>query len=88
MTAPSLVIALLLPRTGLTQQPSTVTPPPSLVAEGIPAITKPLVDEVRRYAEYRYADLADWHPLRREMLIVTRFANAPQIHRVKRPAIR
>jgi dipeptidyl aminopeptidase/acylaminoacyl peptidase len=57
----------------------------NLVAEGIPAITTSLIEDVRRYTEYRSADLADWHPLRREMLIVTRFATAPQIHQVKRP---
>jgi dipeptidyl aminopeptidase/acylaminoacyl peptidase len=43
------------------------------------------VEEVRRYTEYRSADLADWHPLRRELLIVTRFGDVPQIHRVRRP---
>ena len=79
---------LLLPFLGHpihAQQSSTITPPASLAADGIPAITRSLVEDVRRYTEYRSAGLADWHPLRREMLIVTRFANAPQIHRVERP---
>ena len=79
------VLAFGLPPTLAAQQPSTVAPPASLVAEGIPPISASLVEEVRRYTEYRSADLADWHPLRREMLIVTRFADAPQIHRVERP---
>jgi dipeptidyl aminopeptidase/acylaminoacyl peptidase len=69
----------------LAQQPDVVTPPPSLVAESLPPVTHSLVEEIRPYTEYRSADLADWHPLRREMLIVTRFGNTPQIHRVERP---
>ena len=80
----AIVLACGLPQTVRAQQPATVTPPASLVAEGIPAIPTSLVEEVRRYTEYRWADLADWHPLRQEMLIVTRFAGVPQIHRVKR----
>ncbi len=59
--------------------------PENLVADGIPPVPASLAEEVRRYTEYRAAGLADWHPTRREMLIVTRFANTPQIHQVKLP---
>jgi hypothetical protein len=79
------VFALCLPTVGIPQQPATITPPANLVAEGIPAIPASLVEQVRRYTEYRWADLADWHPLRREMLILTRFAAVAQVHRVKQP---
>jgi dipeptidyl aminopeptidase/acylaminoacyl peptidase len=59
--------------------------PENLVAEGITAIPESLAQTVSRYTQYRSAALADWHPSRREMLIVTRFANTTQIHRVKGP---
>ena len=51
----------------------------------MPPIRGALVDQVRPYTEYRSAGLADWHPSRREMLIATRFASTPQIHRVRMP---
>jgi dipeptidyl aminopeptidase/acylaminoacyl peptidase len=61
------------------------TLPPALVADGLPPIPAKIVEEVRRYTEYRSASFADWHPVRREMLISTRFGNATQIHRVRAP---
>ena len=67
------------------QAPQTITPTENLVAEGIPPIPASLAREVARYTESRSALLTDWHPQRREMLISTRFANAPQIHLVKTP---
>jgi dipeptidyl aminopeptidase/acylaminoacyl peptidase len=65
--------------------PDTLVPPENLVPDGMPPIPGGLVDQVRPYTEYRSAGLADWHPTRREMLIATRFANTPQIHRVSMP---
>ena len=34
---------------------------------------------------YRGANFADWNPVRREMLISTRFGDVPQLHLVKMP---
>ena len=67
------------------QGPAVVTPNDNLVAEGIPAISRARVADVRRYTETRAAFLADWHPTRREMLIATRFGNTYQVHRVREP---
>ncbi|MGH7515707.1 MAG: S9 family peptidase [Gemmatimonadales bacterium] len=67
------------------QQADTIPLPETLVAVGLPPIPKGLVEQVRPYTEYRSAGLADWHPARREMLIATRFASTPQIHRVRIP---
>lgn len=67
------------------QQPQTIVPGNSLVAEGIPAIPASLAQEVDRYTEFRSAALVDWHPTKREMLIRTRFANTPQIHLLEFP---
>jgi len=68
-----------------TPQQPVVAPNDNLVAEGIPPIPATLVDEVRRYTESRGAGLAGWHPLRREMLVSTRFANTNQLHLVRTP---
>lgn len=74
-------VAVLVP----TAQVRPIAPPETLVAQGIPPITASLADDVRRYTESRSAQLADWHPTRREILIATRFGNTPQIHHVKVP---
>jgi dipeptidyl aminopeptidase/acylaminoacyl peptidase len=57
----------------------------NLVIEGIPPIPVFLTREVDRYTHTRAAELLSWHPVRREMLIATFFANVPQIHQVKAP---
>ena len=57
----------------------------NLVIDGVPPIPASLADDVRRYTESRAASFADWHPVNREILISTRFASTPQIHRVKSP---
>ena len=67
------------------QAADTLVPPENLVPDGMPPIPRSLVDQVRPYTEYRSAGLADWHPSRREMLIATRFASTPQIHRLSLP---
>ena len=66
-------------------QDRPLAPPENLVAEGLPQIPASLAEQVRRYTESRTAQLADWHPQRRELLIATRFGNTPQIHLVKTP---
>jgi dipeptidyl aminopeptidase/acylaminoacyl peptidase len=63
----------------------TIAPGENLVVEGIPAIPAKLADEVGRYTEFRSAGFSSWHPLRREMLITTRFGDTNQIHLVKMP---
>ncbi|HRI54061.1 MAG TPA: prolyl oligopeptidase family serine peptidase [Pseudomonadota bacterium] len=65
---------------------SKVVPPgENLVVEGVPPISRELADRVSRYTEFRGAGFSDWHPLRRELLMVTRFADVPQIHRLLMP---
>lgn len=59
--------------------------PDNLVAEGIPTIPEQLNEDVGRYLEFRGAGFESWHPKRREMLIVTRFADTAQLHYVKMP---
>jgi dipeptidyl aminopeptidase/acylaminoacyl peptidase len=63
----------------------SIRPPASLVAEGVPGIPRDLADRAGRYTQYRQANLLDWHPLRREALISTRFGDVPQLHLVRAP---
>jgi dipeptidyl aminopeptidase/acylaminoacyl peptidase len=64
---------------------ATVAPPDSVIADGIPAIPDTVAEKANRYSEFRSASLQSWNPVRREMLIGTRFAEAPQVHLVKAP---
>ncbi|HEV3137084.1 MAG TPA: hypothetical protein VGZ26_04255, partial [Pirellulales bacterium] len=77
---------LLLSTAWLFGQGADVFPPAeSLVVEGVPAIEAALAENASRYSEFRSADLLDWHPTRREILIGTRFADSNQVHRVENP---
>ena len=62
-----------------------LTPGPNLTVEGVPPIPSALAESLRRYTESRAALFADWHPVRREMLIRTRFADTAQVHSVAFP---
>lgn len=57
--------------------------PDNLVVEGVPPITAELKADVGRYLEFRAATFQGWHPVRRELLVSTRFADSPQLHLVK-----
>jgi dipeptidyl aminopeptidase/acylaminoacyl peptidase len=81
----TLFAVVLLPTHLVIAQISTVTPNENLVVQGIPPIPTNLVTTIERYTNFRAASLASWHPVRREMLISTRFADTPQIHLVKSP---
>jgi len=66
-------------------QNDTVAPNENLVVEGIPSIPASLATTVERYNNFRWAHLYDWNPVRREILITTRFADTNQLHSVKMP---
>jgi len=62
-----------------------VVPNENLVLDGLPAIPKSLAARVAPYTESRSAAFEAWHPVRREMLIGTRFADVAEVHRVTFP---
>lgn len=62
-----------------------IAAPESLVVDGIPRLPVSLAEAAGRYGENRSAFPADWHPVRKEMLIGTRFGNTFQAHLVKMP---
>jgi dipeptidyl aminopeptidase/acylaminoacyl peptidase len=59
--------------------------PENLVADGIPELSPVLKKDVGRYLEFRAATFQGWHPVKREVLISTRFADAAQLHLVSMP---
>jgi dipeptidyl aminopeptidase/acylaminoacyl peptidase len=83
----ALALGLIAAWSALAQdkQDTYVAPPESLVIEGVPKIPEALAETAGRYASFRSASLADWHPTRHEMLISTRFAETPQLHLVSMP---
>jgi dipeptidyl aminopeptidase/acylaminoacyl peptidase len=62
-----------------------VKPGDNLVCDGLPEIPAGIAEAVGRYTEFRSAGFASWHPVRREMLISTRFGDTPQVHEVRFP---
>ena len=66
-------------------QSDEIAPNENLVAEGIPKIPASLAETVDRYSNFRGASLESWDPVKREMLISTRFADTNQVHLVKMP---
>jgi dipeptidyl aminopeptidase/acylaminoacyl peptidase len=62
-----------------------IVPNENLVVEGIPKIPSSIAETVRPYTESRAASLSSWHPVRREMLVATRFGDTNQVHAVKMP---
>jgi dipeptidyl aminopeptidase/acylaminoacyl peptidase len=81
----SLVLAGLLSAVSLLAQAGEIAPNENLVAEGIPKIPAAIAEAVRPYTEVRSATFTSWHPVRREMLVLTRFGDTPQVHLVRAP---
>ena len=69
----------------LAAQDAVVSPPESLVVQGVPKIPFALAETAGRYGSYRNASIADWDPSQRRLLIATRFAETPQLHIVSNP---
>ena len=66
-------------------QTADLAPPQSMVLENVPEIPLAIRDALDPYLEYRSAAFTSWHPVRREMLIATRFASTSQAHLVRAP---
>jgi dipeptidyl aminopeptidase/acylaminoacyl peptidase len=81
----SVLAAALLCAAAAGAQTGEIVPNENLVAEGIPKIPAVIAEEVRPYTEVRTAAFSSWHPTRREMLVVTRFGDTPQVHLVRVP---
>src|SRR2546427_2329402 len=80
-----LVLAGVLPIVQALAQSGVVSPSDNLVIDGLPPVPAAIAAAARPYSEFRAAGFWDWHPTRREMIIGTRFGDAPQLHRVRSP---
>jgi dipeptidyl aminopeptidase/acylaminoacyl peptidase len=76
---------LLLFSSILKTQEAAISPPDTLVVDGVPPIPVSLAQTAARYTAYRGANIVDWHPTQLNMLISTRFAETPQLHLVAHP---
>jgi dipeptidyl aminopeptidase/acylaminoacyl peptidase len=81
------VLFLAAPLLGasLYAQSGDIAPNENLLADGIPPIPSSVAEAVGRYADFRAASFQAWNPAKREMLVLTRFGDTNQIHRVKMP---
>jgi dipeptidyl aminopeptidase/acylaminoacyl peptidase len=66
-------------------QSEYLKPGDNLVIENIQPIPISIAEKTARYGESRSAALYSWNPVRREVLIGTRFADTSQVHLVKMP---
>ena len=78
----SIVIASLLAAAAVAGRAQV---PENLVADGVPVPSAELKADAGRYLEFRAAAFNSWHPVKRELLIATRFADAVQLHEVRIP---
>ncbi|HEY6139164.1 MAG TPA: prolyl oligopeptidase family serine peptidase [Thermoanaerobaculia bacterium] len=78
-------LPLLLLLTATALHAADLPAPESLVIQGAPPVPAELAAAVGRYTNARAADFDAWSPVRREILITTRFGNAAQLHRVAFP---
>jgi dipeptidyl aminopeptidase/acylaminoacyl peptidase len=91
MPHPRLLIALLatvaapaFAQTAPAKEP-TVPIPAAITAERVPALPLSLAERARPYLESRGLSFMGWDPKHRAVLIGTRFANVPQLHKVAMP---
>jgi len=75
----------LMAQAGPPAAPPVIKPGDNLKAENVPPIPVAIAEKANQYGEFRAAQIEDWDPVKREMLIGTRFADVPQIHLVKMP---
>jgi dipeptidyl aminopeptidase/acylaminoacyl peptidase len=78
-------VLLFTPALSSAQVSDVIAPNDQLIAQGIPPVPRSIADAVGRYTEFRAASFEDWHPAERTMLIITRFADVPQVHVVAAP---
>src|SRR5271169_3875920 len=66
-------------------QDAVIKPNDALILENIPAVPASIAERAARYTDFRTATMLGWHPRRRELIIITRFADTNQVHSVAMP---
>lgn len=82
---PLILAACLATAVSVRAQEATIAAPENIVLDGVPKIPAALAETAGRYSENRSAFVTDWHPIRREMIVGTRFGNTYQAHLVQMP---
>src|SRR6185295_1514625 len=59
--------------------------PAAIAAQSVPAVPPELAERLRQYQNTRSAAFRGWSPDGKGILIATRFADTPQLHRVYEP---
>ena len=67
------------------QKQNLFLPNENLVTENIAPIPSELAGQVKKYSEARGAALAEIHPAKNEIIIITRFGSTLQLHLVSQP---
>ena len=82
----AMLAAAAMPAGAQNASPAVIQPNANLTAEGIPAVPAALAQKTARYNDFRSRSLLEWHPTRREMLIVTRTKGVGvQLHLLRTP---
>jgi dipeptidyl aminopeptidase/acylaminoacyl peptidase len=80
-----LIASMMAAQSGPANQLAVIKPGDNLVVENVPSVPAAIAEKANQYGEFRSAGLQDWDPVKRQMLIGTRFADVPEIHLVKMP---
>jgi dipeptidyl aminopeptidase/acylaminoacyl peptidase len=81
----SLCLAPLAGVHGAPPEQALLQPPAAMVVKNVPAIPATAETALLPFENIRSASLTDWDPQTRRMLILTRFAQATQLHEVAIP---
>ncbi len=63
-------------------QEAVLAPPAAMVLENVPPVRSSIVAQVAKYNEFKPTTFATWHPLKKEMIVVRRHNNTPQLFRL------
>ncbi|MBL8825354.1 MAG: S9 family peptidase [Planctomycetaceae bacterium] len=85
MPALGLLLIALLPASLAAQAPVDPRRPNSIKVEEVPVVPSEIFARLREYQNIRNAQFASWSPDGQNMLVITRFGNAAQLHRVYEP---
>ena len=67
--------------------PAVIKPADNLVTDGIPEIPAEILEAVGRYTEFRSAGLAGWHPAKRVLISISRFAGCQPARPAERNSV-
>jgi len=71
---------------GANEPISYIKPGSNIIFEGVPPIPTSIAEATARYGDTRSAEFLSWSAGKREMLVTTRFAEANEIHLVRKPS--